>query len=413
MTARRLALVESNTTGSGRQFCAAARARGLVPVVLTNEPQRYPYLLADRLDVAIVDTADRDQILAACRWIPGLAGVCSSSEYFCAVAADIAVALGLPAGDPHAMRVSREKDNQRRALAAAGVPVPRFGATQTAAGAATAAAVIGAPVVVKPVTGSGSVGVRLCHDPESARQHAADLLATTVNERGMPVPRRVLVEEYVPGPEFSVEIFDGEVVAVVRKHVGALPHFVETGHDCPAHGRYDGVPEIASKAVDVLGVGWGPSHTEVRLTPRGPVVIEVNPRLAGGMIPTVVRLATGVDLVERTITRAAGLRPAAGKPRGPAAIRFVVAPGEGTVTGIHGLAEARQSPGIEVAEITTAVGAELRLTHSFRDRVGYVIASGRGAGHRAAQAAARIHIDLDPRASETDEDQTVDRAGQR
>ena len=51
-------LVESNTTGSGRLFCARAREFGLTPVVLARDPQRYPYLATDRIDTRGVDTTD-------------------------------------------------------------------------------------------------------------------------------------------------------------------------------------------------------------------------------------------------------------------------------------------------------------------------------------------------------------------
>jgi len=40
MSIRWLILLESNTTGSGRLFCAAARRLGLRPVVFTHDPGR-------------------------------------------------------------------------------------------------------------------------------------------------------------------------------------------------------------------------------------------------------------------------------------------------------------------------------------------------------------------------------------
>ena len=116
MTTRRLALVESNTTGSGRQFCAVARDRGLHPVVLTAAPQRYPYLAADRVDHEVLDTGDADAVLDACARIACLAGVTSSSEYFMATAAQVAAKLDLPAPDPAALNRCRHKDWKRAVL---------------------------------------------------------------------------------------------------------------------------------------------------------------------------------------------------------------------------------------------------------------------------------------------------------
>lgn len=377
-----LALVESNTTGSGREFCTAARRLGLRPVVLTARPERYPYLALDAVDHLLVDTGDPAAVLEVSAKLAtdpgGLRGVTSSSEYFVATAAATAAALDLPAPDAEAVARCRQKDIQRAALAAAGL-APRFRAVADTDGALDAARDIGYPVVAKPTTGSGSVGVRLCPDPGSLLRHARTLLAAGTDERGRPVPRRLLVEQYVDGPEYSVETFDGTPVAVIGKHLGPEPHFVESGHDFPADVPDEtagALCEATLAALEALGLGWGAAHTELRLGPDGPVVIEVNPRLAGGMIPALVRLGSGTDLVACAVARAAGdaavLRT---RPRRCAAIRFAVARVPGTVTSLDGLDAARTVPGVERAEFTTAPGEQITITHSFRDRVGYALAA--------------------------------------
>ncbi|KOG91052.1 hypothetical protein ADK38_05305, partial [Streptomyces varsoviensis] len=285
------AFLESNTTGTGRQFCAAAAARGMRPVLLARDPARYPYAAEDRIETLVLDTGDADAVREACERLAagaGLAGVASSSEYFVAPAARVAAKLGLPAADGDAVARCRRKDAQRGLLAAAGVPSPAYQSVGEVAEAVGAAREIGYPVVLKPVSGSGSVGVRLCRDADETRRWAEELLSRTGDERGTPVPRRLLVEAAVEGPEFSVETFDTDVVAVVGKHLGPEPHFVETGHDVPAAVPEDvraALADTAVRALAALGLGWGAAHTELRWSASGPVVIEVNPRLAGGMIP--------------------------------------------------------------------------------------------------------------------------------
>src|SRR5204863_1276408 len=135
----------------------------------------------------------------------------------------------------------------------------------------------------------------------------------------------VLVEEYVPTPEFSVETFGRKVVGTTAKHLGPPPWFVECGHDFPADlGEVATVEALALAAIEALGLGFGPAHTEVRLGPRGPVVIEVNARLAGGRIPTLVRLATGIDLVGATVDAVIGDAESLPEPGpGHASIRFL------------------------------------------------------------------------------------------
>ncbi|WP_234389391.1 ATP-grasp domain-containing protein [Streptomyces sp. CS149] len=397
--------VESNTTGTGRLFCAAARARGMRPVVLAKDPGRYPYLAEDGVDVRVVDTSDEVRVREVCRELAdsgGVAGVTSSSEYFVATAAAAAVALGLPAPDPAAITRCRDKARQRAVLAAAGVPVPSFRAVTDPAAAVAAAEEIGLPVVLKPTRGSGSVGVRLCHDRREVADWAAGLFGAA-NERGLPGGNEILVEEYVTGPEFSVETFDDEVVGVVGKLLGEQPYFVEVGHDFPARvpaAERDALAACARAALRALGLGWGAAHTELRQGANGPVVIEVNPRLAGGLIPELARVALDFDLVHALVARVAGA--GRGLPgRGAdganavarhAAIRFVLTPGAGVVTSVEGLAEAAGVPGVTSVTVGAEPGDTLRRHHSFQDRLGHVLARGADGAEAAARAESAVGL---------------------
>ncbi|MBT2400079.1 ATP-grasp domain-containing protein [Streptomyces sp. ISL-100] len=394
-----LAFLESNTTGTGREFCAAARARGFRPVLLTRDPGRYPYVSQDGVATRVLDTGDLSAVLDACAALVadgGLAGVVSSSEYFVSAAAHAAAKLALPAADGDAVARCRDKEAQRLALETGGVPVPAFVAVDDVEKAVRAADAIGHPVVLKPVSGSGSVGVRLCRDPDETRSWAGELLGRATDERGNPLPTRILVEAAVTGPEFSVETFDGAVVAVVAKHLGPQPYFVETGHDVPApvpHATAAALGDTALRALSALGLGWGAAHTELRMSADGPVVIEVNPRLAGGMIPVAVRAATGVDLVDAVIARAAGQTPApAASGAGHAAVRFVRAEKEGRIAAVDGVQAAAAAPGVVAATAGTAAGRTVRITHSFQDRLGCVVATGPDADRavRRAEAATRL-----------------------
>jgi len=399
-----LLLLESNTTGSGRLFCTAARRLGLQPVVFTRDPGRYPYLAEDGIATRQLDTGDPVAIRQAAAELPSrIAGVTSSSEYFVAAAAELAGELGLPHPDAVAITACRDKAAQRRRLRANGLAGPEFAAATDAQQAADRAAELGLPVVVKPVSGSGSVGVRLCHSRDEVIEAAGSVLAADLANSGIPAQQAVLVERYLDGPEFSVETFGRRVVGITAKHVSAPPYFVETGHDFPARlpvGDQNELVVTALAALDALGLGWGPAHVELRLTAAGAAVIEVNPRLAGGMIPDLVRLATGVDLITATVANAAGRRPELTPSRSEAAaIRFLVAESSGTFVAARGLDRAAGCAQVVEAVLTRRPGSELRVEHSFRDRVGYLISVGRD-GQAAAAAAERaldcIRLQVEP-----------------
>jgi S-sulfo-L-cysteine synthase (3-phospho-L-serine-dependent) len=393
MSSPRLILVESNTTGSGRLFCSSALRLGLRPLILVRDPARYSYIAADHVDYRVTDTSSLVAVLDACRELDGsVAGVISSSEYFIATAAEAARALGLPHLSPEAVRACRDKHAQRVTLSAAGIGCPAFAAARTAEDASMAAARIGYPVVVKPTLGTGSIAVRLC-GTEAEVRGAVDY-ALGDPDPALPPQEAVLVEEYLTGAEYSAELMNHEVVGITAKLLGEKPYFVEIGHDFPAPlGDHEAktIGDVAVAAVRSLGLGWGGAHVELRYNPRGNLcVVEVNPRLAGGMITRAVQEATGIDMIFQAVAAAVG-RPQPLEPQscGAASIRFLLARAEGWLTEIHGVAEAELLPGVVEVGITSSPGQYLVRHNSFRDRLGYVIAGGasNAGAAKAAEAA--------------------------
>jgi biotin carboxylase len=394
-----LALIESNTSGTGRLFARVAAENGVQPVLLTADADRYPYVVQDQLEVFQVNTQDEAAILSACRRLSserGIAGVTSSSEYFVAAAAKIAGQLGLPAPESEAIASCRDKHSQRVRLAAERIDSPSFRLATSADEAVTAAEEIGFPVVLKPVYGSGSIGVKLCENAAAVKAHAGELLSQRENERGQPIPQRILVEELVMGQEYSVETFNMVAIGVTRKYLGSLPAFVEVGHDHPAVLNTElerSICQIALRALEALGLGWGPAHVEIRVTEDGPKIIEVNPRLAGGFIPELVRLASGVDLIAATVRQVIGREPSLTPQRNQyASIRFIVAQREGRLEAIDGLEEARRVPGVIRVETYNGNG-RARLRGDFRDRLGHVIAVAE-TNEAARDAAETAHAEL-------------------
>ncbi|NNC28245.1 ATP-grasp domain-containing protein [Longimicrobium terrae] len=351
---------------------------GLRPVLVTAAPAKYAYLAeADAPEVVVlprVDDAALDELVRA-RFGGGaaVAGVTSSSEYWIATAAALAARLGLAGPDAAAVHAARDKSHQRRVLGAGGVGVPAWRAVDRVADAVAAAREIGFPVVLKPVGGSGSVGVRACADAGETERHAAALLES--GDGG-----RVLVEALVEGAEFSVEMFSRRVVGITRKHLGAPPAFVETGHDYPAAlsaGDAAALESAVVRGTELLGLGWGPLHWELRMRGGEAVVMEVNPRLAGGFIPELVRHAQGIDLIRQTLRLVVGLAPdLAPSAHRHASIRFLFAPGDGPLAGVVGMDAARGMSGVVDAALYRALGDVLEVRGDFRDRIGHVVALG-------------------------------------
>lgn len=400
-----LLFIESNTSGTGRLLASAARDLGLTPVLLSAEPARYEFAAQDGVVTVQVDTQNEASLPEECHRLSDrftIRGVTSSSEYYVAAASRLARRLGLPGADAEAIELCRNKVRQIGVLSEAGLPVPVFRSAEGQMEAVQRARELALPVVLKPAEGSGSVGVRLCVDSAAVSEHAAVLCGRTRNERGLPVDPRILIQSFVAGPEYSIEVFDGATVGIARKYLGAPPWFVEEGHDFPAGvpaSDQDRLASVAERAVSVLGLKWGAVHVEVRMGADGPRLIEVNPRLAGGFIPVLVRLATGSDLLRRMAEKAIGRNPSFEPTlHGYACIRFVVAHQEGIFRGLDGLEDALAEPAVCEAVAYRQSGTHLTPRGDFRDRVGHVIASAgnlREAQSAVERAHARIRVRAD------------------
>ena len=109
----------------------------------------------------------------------------------------------------------------------------------------------------------------------------------------------------------SVEsvVSDGRVshLAITGRFPPAEP-FRETGFFIPCAFDEDecaAIAELATAAVRALGVEVGSLHTEVKLTPQGPRVIELNGRIGGG-VPEMLADATGIELLPLAMRVALG-----------------------------------------------------------------------------------------------------------
>lgn len=368
--------IESNTSGTGAIFASKAYELGYTPVLVASDPHKYDYACEPWLRLEYCDTYNRNDLKYLAKRLGGagtIAGVFSSSEYFIAEAATLARSLGLPGPDPARIEACRDKTVQRQTVSDLGIDDLGYVIARSPDEAAARALQVAGPLVVKPARGSGSCGVKLCCTPAETRAHAAHLLALTPD---MPI----LVEDFAPGREYSVELFDGEVCGLVGKHLGAQPHFVEIGHDFPAQvspGLADRIGNVGRDCARALGITWGPAHVELRTDGKELHLVEVNPRLAGGFIPSLIQAASGVDLIEATILKAVGREPCMEKHRSEsAALRFVVPELDGILTEVFGLQKAQAVPGIVSARLYRVLPQIFQLNHDFRDRIGHLLAVG-------------------------------------
>lgn len=167
--------------------------------------------------------------------------------------------------------------------------------------------------ILKPSRNSGSRGIaKVTRDMDKADFINAYNIA--LNESR---DKSVLIEQFIKGPEFSIEIivWNGEVnvLTVTDKKTTGAPHFVELGHSQPSCFSANDVETLKAAAVagvKALGVNNCACHAEAKLMDGKAYLMEIGARLGGDFISTeLTHLSTGVDMVAATINVALGIEP--------------------------------------------------------------------------------------------------------
>jgi biotin carboxylase len=297
------------------------------------------------------------------------AGITTFLDSLILPTASLAEDLGLPYHSADVGATLVDKYRQREALQRAGIPGPRFvvepdtDVTEDSIGHELAF-----PVVVKPRIGAASRGITMATD----RDQLVDALdrARKVGAGAM------ILEEYLPDmepaldPDFAGFVSVESVMGAGKlRHLAVMgklpltPPFRESGHFTPSHlseALLDGVLAMVQSAVEGIGIDIGGLHTEVKLTPAGPRIVEVNGRTGGGGVPDVLKAAGGCSLLEAAMRVALGEAPSDGglAPCERVGFKINVQPPMWAqrVASVEGLAEVAALPGILGANLLRRPG---------------------------------------------------------
>ncbi|RWK33365.1 acetyl-CoA carboxylase biotin carboxylase subunit family protein [Mesorhizobium sp.] len=380
MAKRALILVEGHK-GIGLLFVEAAERLGLHPVILSREPAQYDYLASGKIESIQVDTDNLDALIRECsrlraRYdIAGITGFVGDDESIYVTVGKLCRHFHLPGPDPASVERCCDKFVQRQLLAKANVPVPAYRLAVNAADIESSAAEMGLPVIVKPAASNGSIGVRLCRNVDELAEHTNCLLEGKHMWRSSP---RIIVEEFVEGPQYTVELMGNEVIGIVAADYGPLPEFVYRQFTVPAllaNDKQVCIADISLSCLRALDLGWGPTNIELRWTKAGPVVIEVNPRLAGAPDPQLIQASYGIDLIMEHIKLVIGapwdLRP---KHSHIASARILVPERDGILDWDDGPSRAAAVPGVVEVRLYVKPKTLIVRRGDSRDCVGYVVA---------------------------------------
>lgn len=173
--------------------------------------------------------------------------------------------------------------------------------------------------ILKPSRNSGSRGIAKVEKGLNSLKGVTKEEFVELFERSKVESRdkSVMLEQFVEGPEFSVEIivWKGQVnvLTVTDKKTTEAPYFVELGHNQPSTFPTEIVEKIKSAAVagvKALQVNNCACHAEVKVQDGDAYIMEIGARMGGDFISTeLTHLSTGIDMVAAAINCALGIEP--------------------------------------------------------------------------------------------------------
>ena len=353
-----------------------AREMGYYVIAVDDDPNAPGMALADKAIVpgglmnekklvAIAKEEHIDGVIHPCSEVAmNVMGRINDELHLCGISKEIAIR----ATNKHLMR---------EAFEAYGAPSPKSYCTDDVEEGYRLFLSIGGKAILKPSRNSGSRGIAEIEQGLSFEEFAA-LFERSRNESR---DKSVMIEQFVEGPEFSVEIIVSHgmvnVLQVTDKKTTEAPYFVELGHNQPSlfpTNIVEAVKDAAVKGVKALQLNDCAAHAEVKVQDGKPYIMEIGARLGGDFISTeLTHLSTGIDMVAAAINVALGVNPClepVTKPQG-VAIRYFT-PKPGLVKAIEGK-ELLERPDVYDTEIYVKPGDVVREVKSSLDRCGHVI----------------------------------------
>lgn len=289
-----------------------AREMGLYVIAADGDVNATGLQYADKAIVANITSEDEMLNIARVEKINGVIHPCS--EVSMNVMGRINDELHLSGITKEQAALATNKHLMREAFEHYGAPSPKsFCYTDAEEAWECFCSVISDDAILKPSRNSGSRGISRI-SKGIAKEEFNELFERSLVESR---DRSVMLEQFIEGPEFSVEIIvwkhNVNVLTVTDKKTTESPYFVELGHNQPSIYSEEVVEKIKAAAVEgvkALQVDNCACHAEVKIQDGKAYIMEIGARLGGDFISTTLtHLSTGVDMVVAAINCALGDKP--------------------------------------------------------------------------------------------------------
>ncbi len=361
-----------------------AKEMGLATVVTDYNKEAYGLKIADF--PIVMSTKDIDGSVRVARAFNDqvmLDGVFTAGTDASMTVAAIAGALNLPGIRFENALSATNKLKMRQRFKSCGVPSPNFFGCWTINEAQEAFHMLNKPIVIKPTTNMGARGVQKVDDEkdlENAFQQA---------KKNSP-SGEVIIEEYMMGDELSIDalIYKNNIyiTGVADRIIQYHPYFVETGHILPSNQPQ----EIIEQAIDVmkqgiraLGLDIGAAKGDIKITSKGPMIVELAARLSGGFMSAYTYpYATGVNLLKNAIQIALGEAPEDLTPKyNRCSMEHSIIPIPGIIKKITGVNEVKKITGVKNIFLHVQEGDVINKPTNNTEKAGHIIVVGNNREH--------------------------------
>lgn len=392
--------IGTNKSGSSREATRAAEKLGYFTVLFTNNEKQLQQRKAypDIHKMILIDTSNiedmKDEIFNLTKTGLEITSIVSFVDPFVHIASILCDEFCVNYTSSTAIEMMEDKEKTRNFLKNQPYS-PKFFLLKPNESFSNNLAF---PLIVKSPKSTGSKDVLLANDTDQLKKHLSHLRSKNPRET-------IMVEEYIEGPQYLVEALvykrQANIIGIIEQEITQGKRFIITGYGVLVKAPKEiqtGLEEVLQSIVKAFNIENGALHLELRLTKNGWKLIEINPRISGGAMNTMLHAAFGFNLVEETLKLFLGERPDINpKHRKFVYTKYVIVESKGILDKVIGRNRATNSPGVVDVYVKPKRGTLLTPPLSMGHRYAYVIAEGAtlaDAKNKAINAAKEIKFIL-------------------
>lgn len=383
---QKILFIESNlTTGFDAMLYGADREAEVLFVTADVESyrrrsERFRDELEHRCKVLSVGSTQCPDILWKAIGNLEASAFLTFSDPHVAIVCEMARRKGLPSLDPTVARTCKDKFQTRALVEGASIMrQPRYRKVHSLEEAQIFLQELDGACILKPREGHGSLAVARVNSASELEAAWKNMQATAAATGE--ISRAALMEAFLEGSLFSAEVWAAErgsyqLLGFTSRILGGQSNFVELGGTFPypfPERLYDKISHAIFETLEIVGYDFGPAHVEFLLKDEEIYLIEINPRLAGGIVPDLIGNTYGRSIYADILDLYSRRRnPQFENPQNYHVIRAVCAPRAGVLRGVH-LPEKFFDDRVRRSLLLKKVGDVVQLPHSNADRLGFFV----------------------------------------